>query len=125
MEKRINKELDDLTNAGYEVIITKKNNTTILISDTFKIELSSNYPFKEPNLFVSLRDNKFATMSEIEYWVSQNKLVDTLQKEDIERLHFIIHEIKNTTYCNYSPSIRLTFYITHLDFLSKIFYNYN
>ena len=31
MEKRINKELNDLTNDGYEVIITKKNNTTILI----------------------------------------------------------------------------------------------
>ena len=27
MEKRINKELNDLTNDGYEVIITKKNNT--------------------------------------------------------------------------------------------------
>jgi len=125
MEKRINKELDDLTNDGYEVIITKKKNTTILISDTFKIELSSNYPFKEPNLLVSLHDNKFATMSEIENLVSKNKIVDTFQKEDIERLHFIIREIKNTTYCNYSPSIRLTFYIKHLDFLSKILYNYN
>ena len=125
MEKRINKELDDLTNDGYEVIITKKNNTTILISDTFKIELSANYPFKEPNLFVSLCNNKFATMSEIENWVSKNKIVDTFQKEDIERLHFIIREIKNTTHFNYSPSIRLTFYIKHLDFLSKIFYNYN
>ncbi len=125
METRINKELDDLTNDGYEVIITKKNNTTILISDTFKIELSPNYPFKEPNLLVALQDNKFASISNIEYWISQNKIINTLQNKDIERLFSIIHEIKNTTCYNYSPSIRLIFYIKHLDFLSKLFYNYN
>ena len=125
MEKRINKELNDLTNDGYEVIISKKNNTTILISDTFKIELSSNYPFKEPTLWVALHDNKFATISDIENWISQNKIIDTLQIEDRERLHFIRNEIINSTHFNYSPSIRLIFYIKHLDFLSKIFYNYN
>ena len=60
MEKRINKELDELVNAGYEIHVIKDNSkNTILISDTFKLELSHNYPFEEPDIYIALNNGKY------------------------------------------------------------------
>ena len=68
MESRINKELDELVNEGYEIHIVKdKSKNTILISDTFKIELSNDYPFKEPYIYISLNNGKYISISQIKY----------------------------------------------------------
>ena len=126
MEKRINKELDDLTNEGYETHIHKdKNNKTILTTDTFKLELPINYPFTAPYIYIALNNGKYATIYQMECLLLNKKIFDTFKKEDMDKLQFINSEIKYILGIHYSPSIPLTSYVKHLDFLSKTFYNYD
>ena len=123
MESRINKELDELVNEGYEIHIVKdKSKNTILISDTFKIELSNDYPFKEPYIYISLNNGKYITISQIKYLMSKKNILDTYLKEDIDNLKIIIEKFNNFSRYNYSPSVRILSYVKNLDYLSNKFF---
>lgn len=124
MESRINKELDELVNEGYEIHIVKdKSKNTILISDTFKIELSNDYPFKPPDIYISLNNGKYVSISQINYLISNKNILDIYLKEEIDNLKIILEKLNNMLKYDYSPSIRILSYVKNLDYLSNKCFN--
>lgn len=114
METRIKKEINNLVDNSYEIIVYKQNSNNI-ITDEFKINLCKYYPFKSPLLFVYDKNEKsYIEVNEVKekvgkkinFNINLNNILSMLLKEVLDVENIISNE--------YSPTISL------LDFAKKL-----